>query len=228
MATISRQAVFTGFALVYMAGSTFAAVRFYDMYKYYEARVPKTDKEVEKELATLLPQVKKIMQVPDETPVIATVKDATSLKAQQTFFVSAENGDKLLVFQVAKKAVLFRPSTNKIIESGPLLVTPNDQQQSSQQVQSVKMAIYNGTKDKTLTATVDEKLKTAAGPLLQTVTDVAKSTDYKSTIVVDVTGKNKQSVDEVAKFLGGTVSTTIPAGEVKPDADILVIIGATQ
>ena len=202
-----------------MALSTFAAVRFYDLYKTYEAKVPVSDKEAEKEVAVLVTQLKKIMEVPDEKPVVATVKDKHTLKSQQAFFAQAENGDKLIVFQTARKAILFRPSIGKIIESGPLITTP-----TQQQTQTIKVAVYNGTTQAGLATKVEENIKKAAGASIVTSVADAKSKDYAKTIVVDITGKNKQSAEDVAKFLGATVST-LPAGETKPDADILIIAG---
>lgn len=50
-----------------------------------------------------------------ETPAIATISDASKLKSR-TFFTSAQNGDKVLIYSKAVKAVLYRPSTGKIIE----------------------------------------------------------------------------------------------------------------
>lgn len=223
---LSKRVLLSTVVVVYMGFSTFAAIRFYDLYRQAEAKVPKTEKEMEKEVADITTQLKKIMNVPDEKPVIATVKDKNALKGQQAFFANAENGDKLVIFQTARKAILFRPSTEKIIESGPLLVSPNEQGQ--QQVQSVKMMIYNGTTQSGLAKTVEENLKKAAGPLLETMIGTAKSTNYQKTLVIDLTGKNKQSVEQVAKYLNGEVST-LPDGETKPeDADILVIVGSQR
>jgi uncharacterized protein HemX len=67
-------------------------------------------------------KVGKLMQLPNETPTIATVSDASKLKAQ-AFFADAKNGDKLLIFTQAKKAVIYRESENKIINSGPIAIT---------------------------------------------------------------------------------------------------------
>ena len=226
MKTLSKRTVLAALAFLYMTVTTIAAVRFYDMYKYYEARVPRTDKEVEKETNMIMSQLKKIMQVPDEKPVIATVNDKNTLKAQQAFFAQAENGDKVVIFSKAKKAILFRPSLNKIIESGPLLVSPN-QTTTGQQVQPIKVAIYNGTADPELGKSVDERLKKAAGPVIETTLEDARSTAYTETTVVDLTGNNKQSVDDIAKFLQAKVGT-LPSTEVRPDADVLIIIGAAK
>ncbi len=54
-----------------------------------------------------------------ETPTIATVTDITKL-SDQPFFTNAQNGDKVLIYTQAKKAYLYRPSTNKIINIAPV------------------------------------------------------------------------------------------------------------
>lgn len=50
-----------------------------------------------------------------ENPSVATVSDVEKLKTQD-FFKRAKNGDKVLIFQSVKKAILYRPETNKIID----------------------------------------------------------------------------------------------------------------
>lgn len=68
----------------------------------------------------LISQVGKLIILPEnEQPTIATVSDLSKL-AGQPFFAKAEVGDKVLIYQQAKKAILFRPSTNQIIELAPL------------------------------------------------------------------------------------------------------------
>ena len=66
--------------------------------------------------------VSKLMVLPtDETPTMATVSDPEKLK-NQAFFVNAKVGDKVLIYTKARKAILFSPSQNKIIEVSPLNV----------------------------------------------------------------------------------------------------------
>ncbi len=56
----------------------------------------------------------------DEEPTVATVTDLTKLEGQP-FFAKAQVGDKVLIYQQDKKAILYRPSSNQIIELAPLI-----------------------------------------------------------------------------------------------------------
>ena len=72
------------------------------------------------ESRALIARVAKLALVPsDETPTIATVSDPEKLK-DQSFFVDAKKGDKVLVYSNAKKAVLYDPVANKIINIAPI------------------------------------------------------------------------------------------------------------
>jgi cell division protein FtsL len=67
------------------------------------------------ETQTLVNKVAKLVELPDnDVPTIATVSNANKLKSQQ-FFERAENGDKVLIYSKSGWAVLYRPSTNKVI-----------------------------------------------------------------------------------------------------------------
>ncbi len=73
---------------------------------------------VQSETSMLIAQVGKLIDLPkDETPTIATITDISKLK-DQPFFANAKNGDKVLIYTNAKKAILYRPSENRIIEVG--------------------------------------------------------------------------------------------------------------
>lgn len=70
--------------------------------------------------ATVIAEVGKLAELPQgETPTMATVTNKEALK-NQTFFKDAEIGDKVLIYKIAKRAFLYRPSTNKIIAIAPL------------------------------------------------------------------------------------------------------------
>ena len=81
--------------------------------------------------AELAAKVGKLLEVPtDETPTIATVEDKEKLN-DQDFFGSVENGDKILIYPRARKAIIYRPSTNKIINVGPLAINSQTNQADS-------------------------------------------------------------------------------------------------
>lgn len=81
---------------------------------------------VQKQTSALIAQVSKLINLPSgETPTIAAVTDAAQAKKQSAFFNSAENGDKVLMYVKAGEAILYRPTTNKIILVAPLTFTSN-------------------------------------------------------------------------------------------------------
>jgi|688.fasta_scaffold00232_92 hypothetical protein len=66
-------------------------------------------------------KISKLMLLPNEKPVFATVTDKTKLQDQE-FFKKAENGDEVLMFPENKKVILYRPSINRIIDVNILQV----------------------------------------------------------------------------------------------------------
>ena len=56
----------------------------------------------------------------DETPAILTVTDTTKIKTQ--FLQQAHNGDRVLVYQNHKKAIIYRPSIDRVIDMGPVVI----------------------------------------------------------------------------------------------------------
>jgi len=91
-------------------------------YMYNQVRILKQDpaKLAQAETAKLVELVGKLIVLPaGETPTIATVNDPEKLK-DQPFFANAKAGDKVLIYTNAKKAILYSPSENKIVEVAPL------------------------------------------------------------------------------------------------------------
>ncbi len=72
------------------------------------------------EVKSLVSKVGKLMVLPDgETPTIATVSDPEALR-DQAFFVDAKKGDKVLIYSGARKAILYSPNFDKIVNIAPL------------------------------------------------------------------------------------------------------------
>ncbi len=75
------------------------------------------------ETQTLITQIGRTVELPaGEAPTLATVNDATRLKNQE-FFKDAQNGDKVLIYSKAGKAILYRPSSKKTIQAAPISPT---------------------------------------------------------------------------------------------------------
>lgn len=72
------------------------------------------------EVAQLVAAIGKLYLLPTgETPVVATVSDPSKL-ASQPFFKNAKKGDKVLIYNVAQKAILYDPVANILVEVAPL------------------------------------------------------------------------------------------------------------
>lgn len=72
------------------------------------------------ELSEIIAKIGQFYELPTgDTPTLATVSDPEKLKGQ-AFFERAKKGDKVLLYAKAKKAILYDPVANKIIEIAPL------------------------------------------------------------------------------------------------------------
>ncbi len=91
------------------------AILYYATFQTIKARQD-SNTVSQREIKSITERIGKFMELPGgEVPTLATVSDREKLKGQQ-FFLNAENGDKVLVYPKAKKAILYRPSSGKIIE----------------------------------------------------------------------------------------------------------------
>jgi len=101
--------------------ATAAAVYFY--LQFSNAKID-PQKLAQEEATRLIAQVGKLIVLPEnETPTIATVSDPAPLK-NQPFFANAKKGDKVLIYTGAKKAILYNPEMNKIVEVAPVNIGP--------------------------------------------------------------------------------------------------------
>ena len=73
----------------------------------------------EAEINKIISAVSKHITLPEEEPSVATVSDLEALR-DRPFFAKAKEGDKVLIYEKAKKAILYRPSEDKIIDIAPI------------------------------------------------------------------------------------------------------------
>lgn len=104
----------------------FALTAFYYYHQYQQAQYKLNNPAVvaKQEAKDTIADVGKLMLLPaDEEPTVMQVTDVTKLK-DQSFFARAQNGDKVLIYTNAKKAILYRVGTNKIIDITTINIAP--------------------------------------------------------------------------------------------------------
>jgi hypothetical protein len=76
-------------------------------------------------------QVRKLILVdPQESPTIAKILDINKISYQNpTLYANVRNGDYLVIF--TDKAIVYRPSTNILINVLPVTATPQSPEQST-------------------------------------------------------------------------------------------------
>lgn len=85
-----------------------------------DAMVNADSQKLESEAGKVVQKVGQLMVLPtDEEPTVATVTDLDALRGQP-FFVGAKIGDKVLIYTLAKKAVLYDPVAHKIVNVAPI------------------------------------------------------------------------------------------------------------
>jgi hypothetical protein len=113
------------YAIIVLLVLGFGAASFFGYQKYNDLkkenqRLMNPQESANAEKTRIKSEVEKLVETPkDEEPIIATVTDVEKLKSQP-FYADAQNGDKALFYEKAKKAILYRPSTNKIINTSTL------------------------------------------------------------------------------------------------------------
>lgn len=92
------------------------------MYLFNEYSILTKDPNLknQKKIEHVVARVHKLVDVPEgEVPTLADITDTLSLK-DQPFFENAKVGDQVLLYQTARKAYLYRPSQNILVEVASL------------------------------------------------------------------------------------------------------------
>ncbi|OGZ52643.1 MAG: hypothetical protein A3B25_00405 [Candidatus Ryanbacteria bacterium RIFCSPLOWO2_01_FULL_48_26] len=109
-------------ALVLIFATLFVASSGLAYYFYTRMNPVKTSADTQAEVKAIVQKVGQLILLPGgEDPTLATVVDPERLK-DQPFFAQASAGDKVLIYTKAKKAVLYNPTLNKIIEVAPITI----------------------------------------------------------------------------------------------------------
>jgi hypothetical protein len=239
-------------ALVILIGAGgYFAYDYYQTQKELENFQSDTDLLAIKEKNDLLKKLSNIAELPNnEEPTIATVADAFRLRGQK-FFEQAKNGDKVIIYKEAQRAILYRPETGKIVESAPVniqdlentvsrkessqtsqstpgnnLTLQNSQMQVTPSEEPARLAIYNGT------LYVDGLANSVGAFLVKELPGNQISVDLlenankinENTLIFDLTKKHSQIAGKIADLLGGKLEEA-PSDVNYPDVDIIIIAG---
>jgi len=217
---------YIGLTSIALLGSIGSALFYYNKYK-----ISLKSQRAITEIEQIVRKVSSLMDLPQgETPTLATVSDKTQLQ-NQSFFQNAENGDRILVYSGAKKAILYRPSTNKIIDIAP--ITPLEEVAGDATGSSVinaeeiiKVALYNGSGIAGLASLAEDKLKAdkTLGNRIQVTRKEYAQSQYQGVLVVDLKGNQNSVSQKIAQILSGKVGS-LPIGEKIPETQILIILG---
>ncbi len=73
------------------------------------------------EVQETLAELKKLVVVPDEDPVVATIRNVEELQKESAFYKGASNGDKLILFSQSQRAYIYSRSQHKLVNAGSLV-----------------------------------------------------------------------------------------------------------
>ncbi|MBA3724052.1 MAG: LytR C-terminal domain-containing protein [Candidatus Levybacteria bacterium] len=217
--------VIISFSILVLVAAGFA-VYYFMQYQNSQSLLKDPQKATAQETGKIVDEVGRLIVLPqNEQPQIATVSDVNALK-QQSFFAQAKNGDIVLIYTKAQKAVLYDPVQKKVVEVGPINVAAATPSASSAPVPAeLRVALYNGTSVTGLSTTTERDLKAKLPTVIVVSKGNAAKDTYTKTTVVDVTGKQAAGAVLLAKTLNGEVGP-LPEGESKPtNADFAIILG---
>lgn len=113
--------------IIILAISLFLAFRYVSL-RWPELVGQKRDQAWEqrvylKEVEALSKKISRHLLLPTgELPQLRTIEDAKAASEAQSFFAGTENGDKVLIYVNARKAIIYSPSRDVVVNVGPVFV----------------------------------------------------------------------------------------------------------
>lgn len=193
-----------------------AALFWKDIYSYAVYRDPQ-----EREMQRLVLDVRSQAVLPGkEAPGLATVTDVSKLN-RGGVLQDAKDGDKVLLYYKAARAILYRPGVSKVVAIGPLILDA-----SASQVRDAKIVVRNGSGNADTASDALKLMKERYSEATLSGIEPASRSDYPNTIVIDLSkdGKKSELSNAIIELLGARKGI-VPQGEPKPDADIMIIVG---
>lgn len=196
-----------------------------------------TDSQVD----AVVQRISKFMVVPsDQRPSVVVLKGTAELAQQQAFYKDAKDGDILIVYP--SRVIIYDAKANKLVVVSPIAQNTATPVPSTSALASgsaelsptpsvspvapekVTIEVRNGTSTAGLAGKTASDLKKNTWVVSTTASDAKGA--YKETVIVDITGGKKPgAIAALEKLFGVKSTTTLPTGEAKSTADILVIVG---
>lgn len=87
----------------------------------------------QKQVEKVITELKKTVVVPDDEQLqlLGVIKDADALKKDQPFYANVQNGDYVFLFAKSSRALIWRPTENKVVNFG--VADTSKAQQNTQQ-----------------------------------------------------------------------------------------------
>lgn len=177
-----------------------------------------------------------IMLPADEEPTIATIVDAAQLSQDQAFYRNVQDGDKVLIYMNAQKALVYRESEDLLINVGPVYTNEPEETVPVEEIpeepvieqseEPITIEIRNGSKTAGVAGSLSEKLSENESYNIIDIGDANVKT-YEESVIVNLTTGNKDA--QLSSLLSdmGIAEALIefPEGVDETEAEILIIIG---
>lgn len=114
--------IFVGILVLVLVLITAPSYYFYNKYQQAQLLLKNPSLASQEEKQKTLDKLSKLIDLPQgEDPQLAVISDITKLQSQP-FFANAKNGDVVIIYNNARKAILYDPIANKIIDVAPLSI----------------------------------------------------------------------------------------------------------
>jgi hypothetical protein len=119
-----KRYIFVIVIVVLTIATSFFAYRYFTTVQKLNALTSGSLTLNKQDIAKLVAKVNKLIILPtDEVPTLATITNVEALAKEQPFYKNAHDGDRLLVYTKAQKAIIFDPNRNVLVNVGPVYVS---------------------------------------------------------------------------------------------------------
>jgi hypothetical protein len=134
----------------------------------------------EGDIVDLIAKVSKHIIVPsDEEPTIATIVDAEKLSQDQAFYSNVKDGDKVLIYMNAQKALIYRESEDLLVNVGPVYTNESEEEVLPEEEIIEEPAIEQSEEPMTIEIRNGSKTAGVAGDLKDKLLDPVSSIQKK-------------------------------------------------